>query len=115
MPEGDRAARLRRVLEKEASALRNGDFAALDGLVREKESLCRDPGPLRDMPMAVVQDILRLARRNDALVAAARGGLRAAMERLGDVSCGGASLRTYDKSGATALLAAAPVGPIRRA
>lgn len=103
------------LLEREARTLRMGDFARLPVLLAEKEALCANPQLLASVDPAMIDRIAHMARRNDALLAAARAGMRSAMERLGAVARAAEGLRTYNQAGQSSLLAPDAGRPIRRA
>jgi hypothetical protein len=115
MPARDSAAHLLHLLEEEGAALVDGDFPRLRAILPEKEGLCADPGAILSADPAMLSRISRLSARNETLIAAARGGLRAAVDRLGAVGRVDEGLRTYDRSGASLALSDAVAGPIRRA
>jgi len=122
MDAADRAPRLPDLLDlldREGVALRQGDLAALAALLPEKERAGADPAALAGALAAAEPNLRRriaaAARRNDALLAGLRDGMRAALERLGAVARACEGLRTYDRAGNSALLAQGTPRPIRRA
>lgn len=113
------AFRLLDLLEREGAALRRGDLADLAAILPEKEHVGADPtalaGTLATAAPGLRRRITATARRNDALLAGLRDGMRSALERLGAVARGRDGLRTYDSAGNCALLAQGSSQPIRRA
>lgn len=114
MGNDDLADQVLALLEREGRALREGDFGELAGLVARKEAACEALAGAGALDRGGIERLARLAARNEALLAAARGGLRGALDRMGAVAAAGAGLRTYDKSGASTVLGRAE-GAIRRA
>jgi len=111
----DTAAQILALLEQEALALRQGDFARLAAILPAKEDACAAPSALAGADPALLRRIARQAGRNDTLLDAVRGGVRGALDRLGAVARAGEGLRTYDRAGQSALLQSGTAGPIRRA
>lgn len=109
------AAAMLDLLQEEGRALREGDFDRLESLVAMKEAVIAAATPLAGADDALLRRIARQAKRNESLIAAARGGVAAAMERLGAVARAGEGLRTYDSAGQSALLQDTSRGPLRRA
>ena len=97
---GDRAARLRAVLEDERAALRSGALDRLGDILAAKERLAEEVAQRGLGCGATEAEALRAAaRRNAELLDAARTGLRAAMERLAERARLARSLDTYDAEG----------------
>jgi hypothetical protein len=115
MAGAEAAARLLDLLDQEGMALRQGDFARLRTLLPEKESVCADLAAIAEADSGTLRRIAWLSGRNEALLTAARGGLQAALERLGAVARAREGLRTYDRSGSSTLVGQNCAGPIRRA
>ncbi|NBB84534.1 MAG: hypothetical protein GVY28_14175 [Alphaproteobacteria bacterium] len=112
------AERLRRLLAEEHDALRAGAVDQLDALLRRKEALAEeaeaaDVRALGCSP-AEAEALRRLAVRNAALLEAARDGIRAAIDRVGERARLAGRLDTYDASGARRELGAPPATRGRR-
>lgn len=98
-------ATLETLLEQEAAALRQADFAALEGLATRKEALlARGLNPAATAPD--LRRLQQLTRRNAALLDAARRGLEAAMHGIEAARHAG-TLVTYDGTGQRQHLAGA--------
>lgn len=109
------AADLADLLEREATALRQADFAALEPLVVEKERLVSALAAAAEAPSADLSRALQAqATRNGALLAAAQGGLRAAADRLSSLARP-PKLQTYDDAGRRSDLARQAPSTERRA
>lgn len=112
----DPLRRLLAVLSAEAEAIRSADFAHLDRIIAEKDSLCaellrRKPGPRADM----LDRLRQQAERNATLLKAALQGLRDAQARIATLAQGAAALRTYDAAGAAQPATGRAVSLERRA
>lgn len=86
------------LLAREHTAILDGDFSSLQGMLGEKERLLEALGSAK--PGGRALDTLRIksARNNEMLEAAARG-IKAAVKRLEASRKPTSPLRTYDKSG----------------
>lgn len=108
------AEALEALLEREAEALRNAAFAALEGIAAEKTRLAQAlqvalPVQGGDERLAEALQRLRFAAtRNAALLSAMREGLRAATDRLAALSTPAATLQTYDGAGQRRRIAVDP-------
>ena len=83
------------LLERERAALRSGRFDILERLAVEKTRLAGSLGDARESDIAAVQDA---ARRNAAMLEAAKKGVQSAKSRLAR-SQAPVPLRTYDSLG----------------
>lgn len=88
------------VLEREAMALRSGDYETLEEIASEKQDivdrLSEETADLSSSDVARVQEKLR---RNEVLYDATMDGLRSVIERLKSVSRVSSHLDTYTQSG----------------
>jgi len=99
---------LDRLLAQERAALLSGNLARLAPLVREKhQALARleNAGASK----TDLDRLMQAGERNQALLAAAARGIRAARDRLTTIQAGPQPMRTYAKDGA-----AADIEPVRR-
>ncbi len=102
------------LLEREATALKAADFAALAPLAEEKERLAKLLSETEmDCPPDLARALQARAQRNAMLLDAAQGGLKQAGDRLRVLSAP-PPLQTYDGTGRRSSLAPAP-GTERRA
>ena len=97
MARGDPADALRKVLLRERRILRSGKIGDLGDLMEEKTRCLARAAEIRDPE--TLRSLQRLAERNQALLAAAAGGLRAAASRLAQLREGLGSLSTYAEDG----------------
>lgn len=98
------AARLSDLLEVERQALLGGDYAALSEIAERKAPLMEAFAAARPGRDALDRIGAKL-RRNQALLQAAMGGLRAAAERMKAVEEVQGGLSTYDCQGQKSDLA----------
>lgn len=89
---------LERLLDRERDSLLAGRLGALAGIGQEKERLfarlAQGPGSARDL-----ERLRTRAERNQALLAAAARGIRAAQDKLGAAPAAAGSMRTYGRNG----------------
>jgi hypothetical protein len=109
------AARLRTLLEDERAALQSGALDRLEELLARKERLAAE---LEVGALACSEGeaaaLRRLALRNEGLIEAVRGGLRAAIDRVGERARLARSVDTYDAAGNRKSLAPTPGALHRR-
>lgn len=93
-------------------AILHADFARLDALTGETEVLLSQIGPIRDATLC--DRLRRKAHRNEACLAAAARGLRAARRRLRELQRVGNGLLTYGGNGKLSDIACGPTELSRR-
>ncbi|MCU0826869.1 MAG: flagellar biosynthesis protein FlgN [Tabrizicola sp.] len=98
------------LLDRTRDALLAGDLAALATLAPEVET---ETDSLRPLPEADARRLRLKADRNARLLQSAARGLRAAQERLVQITTG-PTLTTYDARGRKAVLSDAPNPVLRR-
>ena len=112
----DIAAALEQLFDREAEALREADFARLEGLLAQKEQLSEALSAATP-PLGVdrARQLQARAVRNAGLLDAVRDGLRAGADRIGMLTAPAAALQTYDGRGRRVDLPQGPASPGRRA
>lgn len=108
------AAALHAVFEREAAALRNGDFDGLVPILADKERLAEALAAASVAP-ETARRLQAQAVRNGTLLEAARAGLQDGARRLGMLTAPAMPLQTYDDRGRRASLDGAGARPGRRA
>lgn len=86
------------ILDEERSALLKGDYVDLDRLAPEKQKMLAKL-PELGLSEGYMQRVAHAVRRNQALLAAAIDGMRAAQGRMSTLREQRSSFSTYDKSG----------------
>ncbi|SMY08243.1 hypothetical protein [Flavimaricola marinus] len=89
---------LLKLLDDERAALLRGDYADLDELAPSKQKLLARLGE-QALSERNMQRVAHAVRRNQALLAAAIDGMRAARGRMDGLRQQRSSFSTYDKSG----------------
>lgn len=109
MPSPDRSG-LEMILVQSRKALLAGDLAGLAGLSGQLETV-----PLTEMPktLAEARRIKQMAEENELLFAAAMKGVRAARQRLRDLSEHG-RFSTYESNGRRQQTGVSNQAPARR-
>jgi len=97
------------LLDRAAEALLTGDLAALDALAPRLEAAAAEPPADRTAAERVQQKALRNAR----LLEAAGRGVKAARNRLAEITRG-STLTTYDAFGRKSAIAPLGTTPARR-
>lgn len=106
---------LSELLEREATALKTADFAALAPLADEKERLAKRLSDIDvDCPPDLARALQARAQRNAMLLEAAQSGLKQAHDRLRELTAPPPPLQTYDGTGRRCTLPPPP-GTARRA
>jgi len=94
------------LLEAEVTALRSGDYVALEGLAVDKERLLRELAESQDdLDLEKTRDLQALLERNGVLYEATMDGLRTVIDRLKSVARVHSHLDTYAPGGAMQDLA----------
>ena len=102
-------ATLSDLLEREATALKTADFAALGPLAEEKEQLARQLAETDvDCPPDLARALQARAQRNAMLLEAAQDGLKQARDRVKELAAPPPPLHTYDGTGRRSSLAPTP-------
>ncbi len=106
-------AALTELAEAEATALRTGNLAVLEGVGARKSALMDALRPTA-ADAAALAELQALLKRNAQLYQAALSGIAQARSRLASAADGGAMLRTYDRTGHLDATAGAAGGLARR-
>jgi len=85
------------ILDRERGMILSGRVADLARLADDKSRILHDLGDLRDPGR--LDHVARLARRNQALLAAAAQGIRDVRDRLSDIRTTAGTLATYSSDG----------------
>ncbi len=102
----DPISKLENLLEAEVTALRSGDYEALEGFVADKERLLLELAELEDdLDVEKTQHLQALLERNGVLYEATMDGLRTVIARLKSVARVHSHLDTYAPGGAMQDLA----------
>ncbi|MCH5375602.1 MAG: flagellar biosynthesis protein FlgN [Planctomycetes bacterium] len=92
-------AQLDALLDRERSALLNGDLESLATLTSDKEALMAQIDSSHALKPAHLETVHAKVTRNQALLNSALEGIRAVADRMADLRRVRQSLETYDKSG----------------
>jgi hypothetical protein len=87
------------LIENERVAILTGNFARLGQLLPLKEKLVADMQNNMSLTQAHAAELSKLSLRNNALLNAAREGIRSVTKRLAHIHAAKTSLSTYDRSG----------------
>ena len=102
------------LLEAENAILRTGAYDRLGDLTARKERIIADLGTLR-LSGAELRRLAEASDRNARLLTAALNGLAEARARLTELAAAKNGFSTYDATGATAIVGAAPGALERKA